>query len=56
MSRPTYKWQRTTTVRTKRKPSGSWVSCGQLYREIAAGYEHFMALRTSPETFKKGHP
>jgi hypothetical protein len=56
MNRPTYKWQRTTTVRTKRKPRESWVSCGQLYREIAAGYEYFMALRTTDETFKKDHP
>ena len=41
----TKKWQQATTVR-RRKREGEWVSNGDLYRAISAGYNHFLAQRT----------
>lgn len=43
--RGTQKWQQATTAR-RRKRSGEWVSNGELYRAIAAGYNYFLAERT----------
>lgn len=43
--RGTQKWQQATTAR-RRKRSGEWVSNGDLYRAIAAGYNYFLAQRT----------
>ena len=43
--RGTQKWQQATTSR-RRKRSGEWVSNGDLYRAIAAGYNYFLAQRT----------
>ena len=39
-----HKWQTATT--TRRKRSGAWVSNGDLYRAISAGYNYFLAQRT----------
>ena len=39
-----HKWQTATT--TRRKRSGAWVSNGDLYRAISAGYAYFLAQRT----------
>ena len=50
----THKWQQATTVRRKR--SGAWVSNGDLYRAIAAGYNHFLAERTRTGALKDGNP
>lgn len=47
------KWQQATTVR-RRKRSGEWVSNGDLYRAIAAGYNYFLAERTRTGTLKEG--
>lgn len=52
----TYKWQRATSTRRARKPSTSWVSHGQLYREIAAGYQHFLAARIRAGAMREGAP
>lgn len=49
----THKWQRATSTRTKRKRSTSWVPYGQLYREISAGYEHYLAARIRTGTLKR---
>lgn len=43
--RGTQKWQQATTAR-RRKRSGEWVSNGDLYRAISAGYNYFLAQRT----------
>lgn len=43
--RGTQKWQQATTTR-RRKRSGGWVSNGDLYRAISAGYNYFLAQRT----------
>lgn len=43
--RGTQKWQKATTVR-RRKIHGEWVSNGELYRSIDAGYAYFLAERT----------
>lgn len=43
--RGTIKWQQATTSR-RRKRAGEWVSNGDLYRAIAAGYAYFLAQRT----------
>lgn len=43
--RGTHKWQQATTAR-RRKRAGEWVSNGDLYRAIAAGYDYFLAQRT----------
>lgn len=43
--RGTQKWQQATTSR-RRKRAGEWVSNGDLYRAIAAGYAYFLAQRT----------
>ena len=43
--RGSQKWQQATTAR-RRKRSGEWVSNGDLYRAIAAGYNYFLAQRT----------
>jgi len=40
----TRKWQNATT--TRRKRDGAWVSNGDLYRAISAGYASFLAQRT----------
>lgn len=51
---PTDKWQRATTVRgKKRKANPSWISYGQLYREISAGYDRFLASRTRAGALKQ---
>lgn len=52
----TYKWQRATSTRKPRKRSTSWVSHGQLYREIAAGYQHFLAARMRAGAMREGAP
>ena len=44
--RGSIKWQQATTSRRRRKRAGEWVSNGDLYRAIAAGYDHFLAQRT----------
>ena len=44
--RGTHKWQQATTCRRRRKRAGEWVSNGDLYRAIAAGYDYFLAQRT----------
>lgn len=44
--RGTLKWQQATTSRRRRKRSGEWVSNGDLYRAISAGYNYFLAQRT----------
>lgn len=49
----TQKWQRATTLQVKRKKSPSWVSMGQLYRELSEGYEYFLAARTRSGALKK---
>lgn len=46
------KWQRVTTTKLKRKKGHSWVPYGQLYREIAEGYDHFVAERIRSRTLK----
>lgn len=46
------KWQQATTTR-RRKRDGEWVSTGDLYRAIDAGYNHFLSERTRTETLKK---
>jgi hypothetical protein len=43
--RGSQKWQQATTAR-RRKRSGEWVSNGDLYRAISAGYSYFLAQRT----------
>ncbi len=43
--RGSQKWQQATTAR-RRKRSGEWVSNGDLYRAISAGYNYFLAQRT----------
>ena len=43
--RGSQKWQQATTTR-RRKRSGEWVSNGELYRAISAGYAYFLAQRT----------
>ena len=58
MSKPikklgTHKWQQATTTR-RRKRDGEWVSNGELYRAISAGYNHFLAERTRTGTLKEG--
>ena len=50
---PTDKWQRATSTRTKRKRSTSWVPYGQLYREISAGYDHYLAARIRTGTLSR---
>ena len=40
----TRKWQNATT--TRRKRNSEWVSNGDLYRAISAGYAYFLAQRT----------
>ena len=40
----TRKWQNATT--TRRKRNSAWVSNGDLYRAISAGYNYFLAQRT----------
>lgn len=52
----THKWQRATSTRRTRKRSTSWVSHGQLYREIAAGYQHFLAARIRAGAMQEGAP
>lgn len=52
----TYKWQRATSTRKPRKRSTSWVSHGQLYREIAAGYQHFLAARMRAGAMQESTP
>lgn len=50
---PADKWQRAMTARSKkRKANPSWISYGQLYREISAGYERFLAARIRTGTLK----
>lgn len=43
--RGSQKWQQATTAR-RGKRSGEWVSNGDLYRAISAGYNYFLAQRT----------
>lgn len=43
--RGSQKWQQATTAR-RRKREGEWVSNGDLYRAISAGYNYFLAQRT----------
>lgn len=50
--RGTVKWQKATTTR-RRKRSGEWVSNGDLYRAIAAGYNYFLAQRTRSGTLNQ---
>lgn len=52
MNRPSEKWHRATMTKTKRKKSSSWVSHGQLYREISAGYEYYLAARIRTATLQ----
>lgn len=49
----TTKWQRVTTTKSKRKKCRSWIPYGQLYREIAGGYNHFMAQRMRSGAMKQ---
>lgn len=48
----TDKWQRVTTTKAKRKKSRTWIPYGQLYREIAAGYDHYLAARIRTEALQ----
>ena len=50
--RGTVKWQQATTTR-RRKRAGEWVSNGDLYRAIAAGYNYFLAQRTRTGTLNQ---
>lgn len=52
----THKWQRATSTRKPRKRSTSWVSHGQLYHEIAAGYQYFLAARIRAGAMREGAP
>ena len=47
--RGSQKWQQATTSR-RRKRSSEWVSNGDLYRAIAAGYNYFFAQRARTGT------
>jgi hypothetical protein len=46
------KWQTATTTRRKKR-QGEWVSNGDLYRAISAGYNYFLAQRTRSGALQK---
>lgn len=46
------KWQQATTTRRKKR-AGEWVSNGDLYRAIDAGYNHFLASRIRAGALQK---
>lgn len=48
----TRKWQRVTTVQKPRKRCEGWVPAGQLYAEIAEGYQYYLSSRIRTETLK----
>lgn len=50
--RGSQKWQQATTTR-RRKRASEWVSNGDLYRAIAAGYNYFLAQRTRSGTLNQ---
>lgn len=51
----THKWQKATTTR-RRKRAGEWVSNGELFRAIDAGYNHFLAERVRSGVLRKEAP
>lgn len=48
----TYKWERATLAKRDRRPAPKTVSTMQLYREIADGYDRFMARRIRNATLR----
>lgn len=49
----TYKWERATLAKRERRPVAKNVSTMQLYREIADGYDQFMAKRIRAATLRR---
>lgn len=49
----TYKWERATLAKRDRRPTPKTVSTMQLYREIADGYDRFMAKRIRAATLRR---
>jgi hypothetical protein len=47
------KWERVTTTHRQRKRCDTTVSTGQLYREIAEGYEYFLSARMRDKTLQQ---